>query len=99
MFYMLNFPINLLSEVIRAEAETCLKLKMKIDILMLHLHLMIFALVHTKVRAIQNTTFKGGSRNTSSMLHIYTKAASIMLLRSFINGFKLNLYGATFDLI
>ena len=55
MFYMLNFPFNLLSEVIRAEAETCLKLKMKIDILMLHLHLMIFALVHTKVQAIQNT--------------------------------------------
>ena len=55
MFDMLNFSFNLLSEVIRAEAETCLKLKMKIDILVLHLHLMIFALVHTKVQAIQNT--------------------------------------------
>jgi hypothetical protein len=56
MFYMLNFPFNLLSEVIRAEAETCLKYKMKIDILMLHLHLMIFTLVHTKVQEISNTT-------------------------------------------
>ena len=63
MFDMLNFSFNLLSEVIRAEAETCLKLKMKIDILMLHLHLMIFALGHTKVQEIQNTIIKGGFSN------------------------------------
>ena len=27
MFYMLNFPFNLLSEVIRAEAETCFEIR------------------------------------------------------------------------
>ena len=48
--------INSLSEVIRAEAETCFQ-SMQIKILMLLLFLMINSnLVLTKVKTIQNTT-------------------------------------------
>ena len=58
--YLIYLHLILLSEVIRAEAETCLliqNMNMKINLSMLLLSLMIINLVHTKVQMIRITMF------------------------------------------